>query len=134
MGSRLGGGRDHRGGRTGTDHACHGGHEWCHGEETACYAGTTICNNTYGKGDSISEVVIPEPQHDGGIRVLRAFRPGISKQTGPTDRESAHPFRINARFPSGSLICVSFWNRSAHGSLTKVGGQNGNACTSIPIG
>ncbi|WP_409496579.1 hypothetical protein [Amycolatopsis sp. cmx-11-12] len=103
--------------------------------ETVCYGGTTICNNTYGSGNGISEVIASRNLNTTAeFGFFELFGPGSYKQTGPTNRESDHTFKVNASFPRGSLICVSFWNRNANGSFTKVGGKNGNACTSTPIG
>lgn len=104
-------------------------------KESICAMGSTLCNTTYGQGNSVGEVVAWRNTNvTAEYGFFELFGPGSYKLTGPTNREQDHTFKVNASFPRGSLICVSFWGRNANGSFTKYGGVHGNACTSTPIG
>jgi hypothetical protein len=103
--------------------------------EYKCYAGYTLCNRTEGSGNTVytiraTRIVGPT----GKVGFFEAFGPNGYKQTGPTNSVTDHTFIVYRNFPTGSLICVSFWSKNADGSFTKYKGTNGNACTSTPIG
>ncbi|MEV5537146.1 hypothetical protein AB0L13_09800 [Saccharopolyspora shandongensis] len=103
--------------------------------EGACAMGQTLCNTTYGTGNSVKQIVAWRNTNvTAEIGFFEIFGPGTYKVTGPTNREQDHTFQVNASFPRGSLLCVTFWGKNANGSFTKYGGKNGNACTSTPIG
>lgn len=100
--------------------------------ESTCSQGTSVCNTTYGTGNSVQEILASRNLNTTGARgFFEIFGPGSYKKTGPTNRERDHTFQVNASFPRNSLLCVTFWRQNSDGSFTKVGG---NACTSTPIG
>lgn len=105
-------------------------------KEGVCALGGTLCNTTYGTGNSVGDIVAWRNTNvtaEWGF--FEVYGPGTYKKTGPTDREADTTFHINGSWPRGSLLCVTFWGRSADGkTFTKYGGKNGNACTSLPIG
>ncbi|MBP2325726.1 hypothetical protein JOF56_006111 [Kibdelosporangium banguiense] len=104
-------------------------------KEGACAMGQTLCNTTYGTGNSVGQIVAWRNTNvTGEIGFFEIFGPGSYKKTGPTNRDADHTFDVNASFPRGSLLCVTFWRKNTNGSFTKYGGSNGNACTSTPIG